>query len=641
VLGASLLVGAALRVVLFVGFATPPRTVGALALALASGLVFDMLVGAITLAPLALALALFRLRVLERPVVRGALLGALSAGLAFSSCIEWFYFDEFDARFNHIALDYIRHPGEVIGNIWESYNVVLFVGAAVLLGAVAGWAGARFTRAASFPRRTARERLRAAALVLAVAATSGAVLAFLPGEISHDRILSEIGQNGLDRLVHAFRTGRLEYDLYYKTLPKGLARRRAAGVLGFPAVTQDEAESAAYHVRRDDATSGAPKPWDVVVIVEESFGSEFVGVLGHTERKATPGFDRWSREGLLLTNLTSTGTRTVRGLEGTLCSLVPLPGEAVLKRKNPEGVATLAEVFRRSGYDTAFVYGGWGRFDGMKPFFPDNGFGEFIERDAFPKDAFSTIWGVADEWILGKVLERQKQAEADGRRLFLTALTVSNHRPFDVPERGTAWPAHMRTRETGVAYADWALADYLDKAKAAGLLDHTIVLVEGDHGARVYGAEEIPAASYRIPGLFLVPGDAWRGKRLTRLCSQIDLAPTLLALLGRPVPAPFLGSDVTSLPADGGRAFLQHNRDVGLLTDHALVALGLERTVTCYARSGKDSDAFQRLSECATRPDTQSLGDDAAAVYQTADDLLRRGVFTLAQEEPAVASNPP
>jgi hypothetical protein len=119
--------------VLFVGFATPPRTVGALAIALASGLVFDTLVAALTLAPLAAALALFRWRVLERPVVRGVLLGALATGLAFSACVEWFYFDEFDARFNHIALDYILHPGEVIGNIWESYNVVLFVGAALLV----------------------------------------------------------------------------------------------------------------------------------------------------------------------------------------------------------------------------------------------------------------------------------------------------------------------------------------------------------------------------------------------------------------------------------------------------------------------------------------------------------------------------
>ena len=631
--------GAALRVVLFVGFATPPRSASSLALALATGLVYDTLVGLLMLAPVALALAVFRLRVLERPAVRGAILGAVSAGLLFSACVEWFYFDEFDARFNHIALDYIRHPGEVLGNIWESYNVVLFVAAAIAAGAAAGWAGARLTRG-PFAARSRRERARAALAILATASLSAAALSMLPDEISDDRILSEIGQNGIDRLAHAFRTGRLDYALYYRSLPQGLARRRAAGVLGFPSVSADESESAAFHVRRGPDPAGRARPWDVVVIVEESFGSEFVGVLGHPERKTTPGFDRWSREGLLLTNLTSTGTRTVRGLEATLCSLVPLPGEAVLKRKNPEGIATLAEVFRRTGYDTAFVYGGWGRFDGMKPFFPDNGFSEFIERDAYPKDAFSTIWGVADEWILGKVLERQKRAAAEGRRLFLTALTVSNHRPFDVPERGTAWPAHTRCREAGVAYADWALADYLDKAKAAGLLDHTIVLVEGDHGARVYGAEEIPAASYRIPGLLLVPGDAWRGKRLTRLCSQIDLAPTILALLGRPVPSPFLGEDVTSLPDEGGRAFLQHNRDVGLLTDHAMVALGLEKAVTCYQRSGRDSDTFRRLSACASSPEMQSLEDDAAAVYQTADDLLRRGVFTLPDAAGTLAAIP-
>ncbi|HJQ97082.1 MAG TPA: LTA synthase family protein [Candidatus Polarisedimenticolaceae bacterium] len=632
--------GAALRVVLFLGFATPPKSVASLGLVLASGLVYDLLVGILLLAPLAATLAVFRLGWLSRGAVRGALLGTLVTVLAFSACVEWFYFDEFDARFNHIALDYIRHPGEVIGNIWESYNVVLVVAAAIATGALAGWAGVRFTRGTSFHPRPARERLGALGLVGAVTAACAVALALLPGEVSHDRILSEIGQNGIDRLVHAFRTGRLEYDLYYKSLPKALARRRAAGVLGFPPVSASEAESAAYHLIREGSTSSNPRPWDVVVIVEESFGSEFVGVLGHPERKTTPGFDRWSREGLLLTNLTSTGTRTVRGLEGTLCSLVPLPGEAVLKRKNPGAVATLASVFRRAGYDTAFVYGGWGRFDGMKPFFPDNGFDEFIERDAYPKDAFSTIWGVADEWILGQVLERQKRAAKEGRRLFLTALTVSNHRPFDVPERGTAWPARMRTRETGVAYADWALADYLDKAKAAGLLDHTLVLVEGDHGARVYGAEEIPAASYRIPGLFLVPDAAWHGKRLTRVCSQIDLAPTLLALLGRPVPAPFLGADVTRLPEDGGRAFLQHNRDVGLLTDRAMVVLGLERAVTCYARSGRDSDAWQRLSSCASRPDLQSLGDDAASVYETADDLVRRGVYTLPDAGGALASNP-
>ena len=620
-LAVSLAVGAVLRLALFAGFAPAPKAMSDLALVLAAGAIFDALVGILTLTPLALALTM-RPRLSEHAAVRGLVLGCGTTAMLFAACAEWFYFDEFDARFNHLAIDYIRHPAEVLGNIWQSYHVLLVLGATAGVGAAAGWAGARLTRGSGVP---SPRRLRMAAIALGSAAVAGAILAVFPGQVSDDRVVAEIAQNGLDRLVHAFRTGGLQYDLYYRSLPLPLAKRRAASVLG----------SASRPAAR------APEDWDVVVIVEESFGSEFVGVLGHPERRTSPGFDRWSREGLLLTNLIATGTRTVRGLEGTLCSLVPLPGEAVLKRHGASPVATLAQVFRRDGYDTAFVYGGWGRFDGMKPFFPEHGFDEFIERDAYPKDAFHTIWGVADEWILGEVLERQKRAQAEGRRLFLTALTVSNHRPFDVPERGTAWPAHTRCRETGVAYADWALAHYLDEAKAAGLLDHTIVLIEGDHGARVYGAEEIPAASYRIPGLFLVPGGTWRGRRIDRLCSQIDLAPTLLSLLGREIPPPFLGEDLTPLPADGGRAFLQHDRDVGMLTDGGLVSLKIGREAVCYARSGRDSDVFTRVPDCAATPGLQTLQDDAAAVYQTADDLLRRGAFTLPEPaSPLAAARP-
>jgi phosphoglycerol transferase MdoB-like AlkP superfamily enzyme len=329
----------------------------------------------------------------------------------------------------------------------------------------------------------------------------------------------------------------------------------------------------------------------------------------------------------------------VRGLEGTLCSMVPLPGAAVLKRMKNEPVATLAGVFRLEGYKTAFIYGGWGRFDDMKPFFPRNGFDEFIERDAYPKEAFSTNWGVADEWIFAQALARQKQAAAKGDRLFMTILTVSNHRPFRVPERGTAWRAAQQVRESAVAYADWALADYLDRAKAEGLLDHTLIVIEGGHGARVYGAESIPTPSYRIPGLFLVPEPDWKGRRIERLASQIDIAPTLLALTGRSTPVPFLGQDLTHLPPDGGRAFVQHNRDVGLLTDKALVTLGLQRADICYTRSGRTSDEFTRAATCASSPSLQSLEDDAAAVFQTADELLRGGDYTIKPDTPSLAEN--
>ncbi|HEX4822678.1 MAG TPA: LTA synthase family protein [Candidatus Polarisedimenticolaceae bacterium] len=625
-------VGAVLRTLLYVGFHETFRA-GDAVLALAVGALMDGLVGVLAALPFALCLSLFRLRWLERPALRFAALAAFGAVATFFATVEWYFFDEFNSRFNNIAVDYVRNPGEVLGNIHESYRVGLVAAGSVVAGLVLAAAGMRAMRGLTLPAPRRRDRVRRLAVTLVAATSAAGALALAPSDVSADRIVNEIAQNGVARFAHAVRTGNLDYALYYRTLPKNLARRRAAVVLDASWMGPD-AETAAPP---DPTPDTSPKPWDVVVILEESLGSEFIGALGH-ERK-TPGFDRWSNEGLLLTNLTATGNRTVRGLEGTLCSMVPLPGAAVLKRMKHAPVATLAGVFQLEGYKTAFVYGGWGRFDDMKPFFPNNGFDEFIERDAYPKDAFSTVLGVADEWIFAQALARQKAAAAKGERLFMTVLTVSNHRPFQVPERGTAFPAARQNRDAAVAYADWALADYLDKARAEGLLDHTLVLIEGDHGARVYGEQVIPTPSYRIPGLFLVPDPAWKGRRLDRLASQIDLAPTLLALTGRDSPVPFLGTDLTDLPAEGGRAFVQHNRDVGLLTDTALVTLGLQHADICYTRSGRDSDAFTRAATCASSPALQSLEDDAAAVFQTADEMLRAGDYTIKKDAPSVAEN--
>jgi len=617
---AVIAVGLALRPILYATFHDGPFSIGALGLAMAAGVLFDGVVGIIAATPLTMALAAFRLRSLERGWARLVLFTVIGTSIVFCGVVEWFFFEEFNSRFNNIAIDYIRSPKEVLGNIQESYHVAAFLFAALVCGALLAAGALRLTRGTVLLPLTWRQRVNGALLALTATLAAAVGLEAIPSDVSHDRVVSEIAQNGIDRLIHAARTGQLDYDVYYRTMPPELAKRRAAKVLDAPWLRGQPAKP---------AESPTSRPWDVVVILEESFGSEFIGVLGHADRRTSPGFDRWSREGLLLTNLTATGNRTVRGLEGTLCSLVPLPASAVLKRMKTDTVATLADVFQSEGYKTTFVYGGWGRFDDMKPFLPTNGFDEFIERDSFPDDAFRTIWGVADEFVFGKALERQKAAHDAGQRLFMTILTVSNHRPFATPERNTAFPATLKSRESAVAYADWALADYLDKAKAAGLLDHTLVLIEGDHGARVYGAEEIPTPSYRIPGLFLVPDPAWKGRRIDRLASQIDLGPTLLALTGRARPAPFLGQDVSSLPADGGRAFVQHNRDVGLLTDHALVTLGLQQRNSCYTRSGRDSDAFLPAASCASSPELQALEDDAAAVFQTADTMLRDGTYRI------------
>jgi hypothetical protein len=94
-------------------------------------------------------------------------------------------------------------------------------------------------------------------------------------------------------------------------------------------------------------------------------------------------------------------------------------------------------------------------------------------------------------------------------------------------------------------------------------------------------------------------------------------------------PVPFFGTSVLGLPADGGRAFLHHDRDFGILTDDALVVLGLGKTVRYYRRPGKDVDTFEPVAAQAGDARLHQLERRAIAVFQTAAELYEHRRFAL------------
>lgn len=622
-----------LRLVLHVRFADEPAN-GALLREFALGAGLDALVALALSTPVLLGVFLLPLGWLARTWIRGALFAAFYSALVFHGFVEFFFFEEFKARFNHIALDYVLFPGEVVGNVWQSYDVPLFVALALGAGSLAAGAMLFVTRGISFAPLGLKRRVGAVAGALALGALSVTVLVKAPLSLADERLEHELTSNGTLQLVRAFFTGALDYDQYYLTLPRDEGRRRAARLLEFDEPTPEElalpkGEFVPRRAAANEALAASePRAWNVVVVVEESLGAEFVGALG-APRSYTPEFDAWAREGYLLSGLLANGNRTVRGLEGVLAGFVPLPGDAILKRTKNQDVATLAHVLREFGWRTEFFYGGRGIFDGMKPFLQANGWESFFEQSDFRADVFTTAWGAADEHIFDALLERQRDARTKGERLFATLLTVSNHKPYDIPPGNPIYKEGKRSRERAVAYADWALGRWLDACRDEGLLADTLVLIVGDHGARVYGAAEIPAGSYRIPALFLTPDSSLRGQRQERLCSQIDLAPTLLGLLGIATPAPFFGRNLRGLPADGGRAFVHHNRDIGMVTDDALIVLGLQKSVRYYRRDGRSADVFEPVPAARADESLRALALDAASVFQLADELYEGRRYRL------------
>jgi phosphoglycerol transferase MdoB-like AlkP superfamily enzyme len=549
---------------------------------------------------------------------------------SFMLFTEFFFFDEFKARFNTVAVDYVLYPREVFVNIWESYHVgiILAVCAAMSLGWL--FAASRlFNQMWERPFST-KARLFHLAAALALAALLAPTLNLKGAHVSDDRTLNEVANNGPLSLFAAIWTNNLDYGAFYKTMPKDEAYQRARRLLAEPN-TQFAAESQTIR-RRVGGDSNRPR-LNVVILLEESLGSEFWGCLGR-KNTLTPEMDKLAAdEGMLFTNLFASGNRTVRGFEGVLSSFPPLPGESIVKRDRSDNVETIARVLKRDGYATVFLYGGRGLFDGMRSFAVRNGYDRFVEQKHFQHPTFATIWGVCDEDLMLRAVEEFRELAKTGQPFCGTVLSVSNHKPYTYPKGRIPEDPDMRRRENAVKYSDYALGRFFQAAKKEAFWTNTVFAVVADHGARVYGKQSIPIHSYEIPLLIAGPAVVKGPSRVGQLGGSLDVPTTILGLLGRPYESMFFGRDLLNSQPAAGWALLNHNRDIGLLTHDRLVVLGLMQTVEFYEGDPKVVDMNLLLQP--TEADRE-IEKDAIAIYQVADDLYMHRRYRIDGEPAAV-----
>jgi len=588
-----------------------------LPLLLLAGLANDAVESLYLLAPLALYLFLlpdrwYRTRINRTLLTVGYALTIVS--LTFLAAAEVYFFDEFDARFNLVAFDYLLYPAEVFTDIWEAYPVVKVLLATVALAAALTWAlrhrllaGAGTT--SSLGQRLAPFAVHATALLAAIAWYPTDALSW-----SSNRVENEILQNGYSSFFRAAETNEIDYHAYYASRDSTdnlslLAGALATGGGRFTRLSEGRLD------RQFPARADGLGRLNVVVVSSESFGAEFSRLYG-SERDLTPNFDAYARRGIWFANTYASGTRTVRGLEALTASFPPIPTVSIVRRPGNDRIATWGSVMRDLGYDTSFLYGGYGYFDNMNAFFAGNGF-EVLDRNAIGHVRFENMWGVADEDLFDLALRHFGELHARGKPFFSIVMTTSNHKPYTfrpglenlgIPEQGGG-------RTAGVKYADYALGYFLREAEKQPWFDDTVFVVVADHGARVYGKAEIPLRSYEIPLMIYSPGHL-APRRVDTLMTQIDVAPTVLGLLGLPYEAPFFGQDVLHAPAASRVALFSHDHDVAIYRNGRLAVLGLDGAVRDYVYDrGRD-----RYSASAPDPALDALG---IAYFQTAAELFK------------------
>ncbi len=589
-----------------------PLSLAQLARIFAAGLIFDLAVALYAAAPFVCLLALVPASLWRTRALRITAHAFAIAGLfvfCFAAVAEWTFWGEFSARFNFIAVDYLVYTREVLANIRESY-AVLPVAALVLVVALAIWVCfVRFAIESSAQIRTSR-RTRGATAALV---SSAALACFLltperPPRVDENRFTNELAANGLYNLFSAFRNNELDYAPFYVTEDPSDVSRELRALLAQPRAEFASDDPAG--LTRDVVASRTERRLNVVLIVVESLSAKFLGAFGSDEG-LTPNLDRLAQQGLLFTNLRATGTRTVRGLEAIALSVPPTPGYSIVKRRQNANLFSLGTVFRERGYQLRFFYGGYSYFDNMGPFFAGNGFDVVDRTDLSGDEAeFANAWGVSDEFVFRRVLRQARRSHAVGERFVSLVLTTSNHRPFTYPGGRIDIPSGDG-RAGAVKYTDWAIGAFIDAARREDFFGDTVFVVVADHCASSAGELDIPVDQYHIPMLVFAPGHLAPG-RVDRLASQMDLAPTLLELLGFSYRSRFFGRDILALGPENERALLGTYQRLGYLKNRMLTVLSPVRRVDVYRI---DADGEQ------TPVMVRAAGDDVAeaiAYYQSA-----------------------
>ncbi len=312
------------------------------------------------------------------------------------------------------------------------------------------------------------------------------------------------------------------------------------------------------------------KPKNIVIVLEESFGAQFVGTLGG--KPLSPEFDKLAQEGWLFENIYATGTRSVRGIEAVTAGFTPTPARATVKlTKSQNGFFTIADLLRRQGYQTSFIYGGEKHFDNMASYFYGNGFETIIDEKDYKNPKFVSTWGMSDEDLFDKAHETFSQLAKTDKPFFSLVFTSSNHDPFEFPDgKIELFDKEKQTRNNAAKYADYALGHFFKLAKSSDYWKDTIFLVIADHDSRVAGESLVPIRYFQIPALIL--GEGIEVKRDNRLVSQIDMPTTLLSLAGVSGNYPMIGYDLTQ-DVNPNRAFMQYDQTQAMMKGTDVIIL--------------------------------------------------------------------
>ncbi len=274
-----------------------------------------------------------------------------------------------------------------------------------------------------------------------------------------------------------------------------------------------------------------PDSTNVVIIILESFGMEFVGSISG-KKTFSPFLDSMLRESVHYVHAFANGKKSVEALPAIIASLPSwMPEDYLSSTYSNNQINTLPKILTKNGYSSAFFHAatnGSMNFDG---FTIVAGFDRYFGRTEYGNDDhYDGRWGISDAYFNPWAARKMSTIQEP----FCNVLfTISSHHPYVVPQEFT------RFTESGsqaicrsISYSDYALKLFFKEAKKQPWYNNTLFVFIADHspGSKtpLYNSR---THMYRIPLGFYHPQGLLLPEKRSKIAQQLDILPTVLDYL--------------------------------------------------------------------------------------------------------------
>ena len=344
--------------------------------------------------------------------------------------------------------------------------------------------------------------------------------------------------------------------------PFSLYRTIGKAVFVVPDYYQDEQEMAAIYspVHHPNDSSFTKK--NVVVLIVESFGREYIGALNKTlengqYRGYTPYVDSLIAKSVTFSHTYCNGRKSIDGMPSILSSIPMFVEPFFLTPASMNHVGGIASILAAEGYQTAFFHGAQRGSMGFQAFSRATGFQDYYGREDYDADTrfggdedFDGMWAIWDEPFLQYYATKMSEMKEP----FMTAVfTASSHHPYVIPEKyKTQYPEEGIVIHKCIRYTDMAIGKFFEKASREPWFNNTIFVLTSDHtNLSDHAFYETDLGGFCSPIIIYEPGNAERQPEIQdKIAQQIDILPTVMGMLHYQKPYFGFGIDVLNTPAE-------------------------------------------------------------------------------------------